>query len=59
MASQTPGGTTVDVVVEGWQAQVTAESWTITCNVVARSLFEAFILNDTTYGVLDSDVLGL
>jgi hypothetical protein len=54
MAGQNPGGTTADVVVEGWTETVTAESWTITCNVVAASLFTAWVLGDTTYGVLGS-----
>jgi hypothetical protein len=54
MNSQNPGGTTADVVIQGWNVQVTAESWAITCNVVARSLYAALILDDATYGVLDS-----
>jgi hypothetical protein len=54
LASQNPGGATADVVVQGWRASVTAESWSITCNVVARSLFNAWILGDATYGVLGS-----
>jgi hypothetical protein len=54
MNSQNPGGATADVVIQGWSVQVTAESWAITCNVVARSLYAAFILDDATYGVLDS-----
>lgn len=41
MASQNPGGTVADVVVQGWNASTTGESWSITCNVVARSLFQA------------------
>lgn len=36
---QNPGGTTADVIVQGWREEATGESWTITCNVVARSLY--------------------
>jgi hypothetical protein len=54
LASQNPGGTTADVVVQGWRESVTAESWSITCNVVARSLYNAWILGSSTYGVLGS-----
>lgn len=54
LASQDPGGITADVVVEGWSEQVTADSWTITCNVVDRSLFTALILDDPVFGVLDA-----
>jgi hypothetical protein len=52
--SQTPGGTTVDVVVEGYSEERTSTSWKLTGNVVARSLFNAWILGDSTYGVLGS-----
>ena len=53
LASQNPGGTVADVVVQGWSASVAAEGWSITCNVVARSLYQAFVidvslLDDTT-----------
>jgi hypothetical protein len=54
LASQNPGGTTADVVVQSIREEATAESWTITCNVVARSLYAAWILGDPTYGVLGS-----
>lgn len=57
LASQNPGGTTADVVVQGWREEVTAESWTITCNVVARSLYNAWILEDSVYGLLDSTTI--
>jgi hypothetical protein len=52
MPSQTPGGTTVDLVVESIAEQVTGSSWTLTCNVVAQSLFDVWILGDATAGVL-------
>jgi len=46
LASQNPGGATADVVVQGWREEATAESWTITCNVIARSLFQAALWDD-------------
>ena len=54
--AQTPGGsTTVDVIVQGWKEDLTEQSWQITFNVVARSLFSpVWILGDTTYSVLGS-----
>lgn len=54
MASQNPDGTTVDVVVQGFTEEATANSWTLTCNVVALSIFRAWILENSTYGVLDT-----
>lgn len=54
MAPQTPGGTTADVVVQSISENHTADEWTIACNVVSRSLYDVFILDDATYGVLDS-----
>jgi hypothetical protein len=54
MPSQNTGGTTVDVVVQGYTEQQGGDTWTIQCNVVARSIFNALILDNSTYGVLDS-----
>lgn len=54
MPAQTPGGTTVDVMVQGFAEEQTGSSWSLTCNVVARAKFTAWVLDDTTYGVLDS-----
>lgn len=60
MPSQTTGGTTVDVVVEGIEETQRAGEWTIRCNVVSRALFNAWILGDPVYGVLGSTTrLGL
>lgn len=53
-ASQNAGGTTVDVQVVGFTEQASENAWSVTCNVVARSLFSAWILEDATYGVLDT-----
>lgn len=52
MPAQTPGGTTVDVMVQGFTEEQTGSSWSLTCNVVAREKFQAWILGDSTYGVL-------
>lgn len=54
MASQNPDGTTTDVMVQGWREEASATTWTLTCNVVSRSLYTALILDDPTFGVLDS-----
>lgn len=54
LPSQTPGGTTVDLVVEGYSEEITATSWEITLNVVSKSLSDALILDDPTRGVLDA-----
>lgn len=55
MASQNPGGTVVDVVVQGWHEEaITGVSWTLTCNVVSRSLYTAFVLDSS---LLDSTTL--
>lgn len=54
LAAQNPTGSRVDVVVQGFIETVTADTWSITCNVVSRSLYEVAILNDSIYGVLDS-----
>lgn len=54
MPAQTPGGTTVDVVVQGFTEEQSGSSWSLTCNVAARSKFQAWILGDSTYGVLGS-----
>jgi hypothetical protein len=51
MPAQTTGGTTVDVMVQGFTEQQNASEWTLTCNIVARSLFQAAIYDDATYGV--------
>lgn len=54
LPSQTPGGTTADLVVQGFAETLTKDSWSITFNVISRSLVQAWILGDATYGVLDS-----
>jgi hypothetical protein len=48
MSPQNPGGTTADVIVEGWTETTSAEVWTISCNVVARSLFSPVWIFDTS-----------
>lgn len=54
LPAQTPGGTTADLMVQGWSETLTATEWSLTLNVVARSMFQAWILGDATFGVLDS-----
>ena len=56
MAAQNPGGAVADVVVQGWQETATNESWFVTCNVVARSLYDVFIPDDPVYGIPDAAV---
>lgn len=48
MAPQNPGGTTADVIVQGWQETVAAETWAITCNVVSQSLFAPVWIFDSS-----------
>jgi len=39
MAPQNPSGTTTDVIIQGWEETVSADTWQIRCNVVAQSLY--------------------
>jgi hypothetical protein len=57
MPSQNTGGATIDVVVQGFTEEQGGDSWLLRCNVVSQSLYEAFILDSSTRGVLDSDRL--
>jgi hypothetical protein len=57
--SGNPGGTTADLIVEGFAEALNASAsgavWALTVNAVQRKpFFQAWILGDTTYGVLDS-----
>lgn len=54
LGSQNPGGTVADVIVQGWNAEATAEGWTISCNVVSREIFTAWIPDDPIFGILDT-----
>lgn len=54
LASQNTGGTTVDVVVQGFVEEASSDSWLLRCNVVSRSVYTALILDDPTFGALDS-----
>lgn len=49
MPAQTPGGTTVDLVVEGIAPTQTGNAWTITCNVVSKTAIypKVFILDSS------------
>lgn len=59
MPSQTTGGTTVDVVVEGITENQSGDGWIISCNVVPKkTLYPKIITLDTS--VLDgTDLLGV
>lgn len=54
LPSQAPGGTTADLLVQGFAEHLTPEAWDLTFNVVAMSMFRVWILGDSTYGVLGS-----
>jgi hypothetical protein len=51
MPSQTPGGTTVDLTIEGWTETLDATSWDIVFNTTPWSLNAAWILDDATLSV--------
>jgi hypothetical protein len=56
LPSQTPGGTTANLVVQGLVETLAPDSWTLTLNVVDKATVypNVWILGDSTYGVLDS-----
>jgi hypothetical protein len=59
MLTQTPGGTTVDLAVEGIAPSQSGNNWTIQCNVVSKSALypKVFILDSS---LLDGpDLLGV
>lgn len=43
-----------DATIEGWSETVTQDEWQITANLLPWSLFTALVLDDATYGALDS-----
>jgi hypothetical protein len=53
MASQNPGGTTADVIVQAFTETVNGDTWTIACNVVSQALYSpAWILDDPVNSIL-------
>lgn len=54
LPSQTPGGTTADLLVQGFTERMLPDAWDLSFNVVAMSMFRAWLLGDTTWGVLGS-----
>lgn len=54
LPSQTPGGTTLDFMVQGFAESLSKDVWTLELNVVSRAMFSAWILGHATYGVLGS-----
>lgn len=55
LPAQTPGGTTADLIVQGWLETLNESMWTLALNTSSRPAFyQAWILDDTTFSVLDS-----
>ena len=53
LPSQTPPGMT-SLVVFGISETISATEWSVTLNCVLRSVYTAWLLDDTTYSVLDT-----
>lgn len=54
LPTQTPGGTSRDVIIEGIAETVSTTEWTLTFNVSQRILRSAWVLDDPVYSILDS-----
>jgi len=54
LPTQTPGGTTADLVAEGWTESVSITSWAVQFNASPWAPNAVWIIGDSTYGVLDS-----
>jgi hypothetical protein len=54
LPSQTPGGTTAGVIVQGITETISLTEWTLTMNVSSHDVVGAWILGDAVFGVLDS-----
>lgn len=54
MPSQNPGGTQLDVIIEGLTETLSTTEWSLSMNVVQRSLVGAWVLGDSTWSVLES-----
>jgi hypothetical protein len=55
LPTQNTDGTIADLIVEGYSERVSGTEWTLTCQVVTRSLFSpVWILDSTTFSVLGS-----
>jgi hypothetical protein len=52
LPSQTPTGTTADLIVQGITETVSSTGWALTLTCTRRTLFQAWVLDDTTYSVL-------
>lgn len=52
MPSTTPGGTTVDLMVEGMEESVAADVWAVTLSTSPASLAVAWLLGDPTWSEL-------
>lgn len=54
LPSQTPGGTSLTVFLDGWTEVIADDSWTFTVNTSPARTAQAWILGDATLGVLGS-----
>lgn len=56
LPSQTPGGTTANLIVQGFTDTLTKDDWTLALNVVDKTTRypNVWILDNATYSVLDS-----
>jgi hypothetical protein len=54
MPSQTPSGTTLDLVIEGVTETLSDSEWSLSLTCIGRDAFGAWILGDSVWGVLDS-----
>jgi hypothetical protein len=54
LPAQSPTGTTAQLVIDGYTETLTVDSWTLQINATSWALLSGWILEDTTYGVLDS-----
>lgn len=52
LPSQAPGGTTADLLAEGWTEVITHDSWEMALNTSNFAATTAWVLGDSTYGVL-------
>jgi len=54
LPAQTPGGTTADLVVEGWTETVSSTQWTMQLNVTPWAPNAVWVLEDPIYGQYDA-----
>jgi len=54
LPAQTPGGTTADLIVEGWTETVSSTQWTMQLNVTPWAPNAVWVLEDPVYGQYDA-----